>query len=65
MTLVISLIHFSGCPDEPFLVAVDVTGTHTVTVRFQEPETLDSHVCTKFKGKYDGDIQECFNVTCK
>ncbi|KAK3930258.1 Ankyrin repeat and fibronectin type-III domain-containing protein 1 [Frankliniella fusca] len=39
----------AGCPDEPFLVAVDVTGTNTVTVRFQEPETLDSHICTKFK----------------
>ncbi|XP_034242737.1 ankyrin repeat and fibronectin type-III domain-containing protein 1 isoform X2 [Thrips palmi] len=37
------------CPDEPFLVAVDVTGTHSVTVRFQEAETLDSQICTKFK----------------
>ncbi|XP_021938463.1 ankyrin repeat and fibronectin type-III domain-containing protein 1 isoform X2 [Zootermopsis nevadensis] len=36
-------------PDAPFLVAVDVTGTHSVTVRFQEPDQQDSPICTKFK----------------
>ncbi|XP_023708239.1 ankyrin repeat and fibronectin type-III domain-containing protein 1 isoform X3 [Cryptotermes secundus] len=36
-------------PDVPFLVAVDVTGTNSVTVRFQEPEQQDSAICTKFK----------------
>ncbi|XP_046988010.1 ankyrin repeat and fibronectin type-III domain-containing protein 1 isoform X1 [Schistocerca americana] len=36
-------------PDIPFLVAVDVTGTNSVTVRFQEPEQQDSAICTKFK----------------
>nr|CAD7431543.1 unnamed protein product [Timema monikensis] len=38
-----------GPPDVPFLVAVDVTGTNSVTVRFQEPEQQDSAICTKFK----------------
>lgn len=36
-------------PDVPFLVAVDVTGTSSVNVRFQEPEQHDSAICTKFK----------------
>ncbi|XP_067005275.2 ankyrin repeat and fibronectin type-III domain-containing protein 1 [Anabrus simplex] len=36
-------------PDVPFLVAVDVTGTNSVNVRFQEPEQHDSAICTKFK----------------
>ncbi|KAK7862491.1 hypothetical protein R5R35_005917 [Gryllus longicercus] len=36
-------------PDVPFLVAVDVTGTNSVNVRFQEPEQQDSAICTKFK----------------
>ncbi|XP_071443530.1 ankyrin repeat and fibronectin type-III domain-containing protein 1 isoform X1 [Hetaerina americana] len=36
-------------PDEPFLVAVDVTGTNSLAVRFQEPENQDSAICTKFK----------------
>jgi hypothetical protein len=44
------LILLSGPPDVPFLVAVDVTGTNSVTVRFQEPEQQDSAICTKFKG---------------
>lgn len=43
---------FSGPPDVPFLVAVDVTGTNSVTVRFQEPEQQDSAICTKFKGDW-------------
>lgn len=36
-------------PDIPSLVAVDVTGSHTVNVRYQEPDNSDSPVCTKFK----------------
>ncbi|XP_012152665.1 ankyrin repeat and fibronectin type III domain containing protein wide awake isoform X3 [Megachile rotundata] len=36
-------------PDMPFLVAIDVTGTNSVTVRFQEPDSHDSPICTKFK----------------
>ncbi|XP_046408882.1 uncharacterized protein LOC124173423 [Ischnura elegans] len=36
-------------PDAPFLVAVDVTGTNSLAVRFQEPENQDSAICTKFK----------------
>jgi hypothetical protein len=43
---------FSGPPDIPFLVAVDVTGTNSVTVRFQEPEHQDAAICTKFKGDF-------------
>jgi len=43
---------FSGPPDMPFLVAVDVTGTSSVTVRFQEPEHQDAAICTKFKGDF-------------
>ena len=46
------MIVFAGPPDVPFLVAVDVTGTNSVTVRFQEPEHQDSAICTKFKGNY-------------
>jgi len=49
-------LSFSGPPDVPFLVAVDVTGTNSVTVRFQEPEQQDSAICTKFKG----DLYEWF-----
>ncbi|PSN43050.1 hypothetical protein C0J52_23158 [Blattella germanica] len=47
-----------GPPDVPFLVAVDVTGTNSVTVRFQEPEHQDSAICTKFKGWRDVDHRE-------
>lgn len=40
-----------GPPDTPSLVAVDVTGSHTVNVRYQEPESQDSAACTKYKSK--------------
>lgn len=46
----IDVLLFLGPPDIPFLVAVDVTGTNSVTVRFQEPEHQDAAICTKFKG---------------
>ncbi|XP_059477970.1 ankyrin repeat and fibronectin type-III domain-containing protein 1 isoform X3 [Neocloeon triangulifer] len=36
-------------PDEPSMVAVDVTGTTSVNVRFQEPDFQDISICTKFK----------------
>ncbi|GLH14925.1 Uncharacterized protein GBIM_19349, partial [Gryllus bimaculatus] len=42
----------TGPPDVPFLVAVDVTGTNSVNVRFQEPEQQDSALCTKFKDNF-------------
>lgn len=42
-------------PDIPFLVAVDVTGTSSVTVRFQEPEHQDAAICTKFKVQWSCD----------
>lgn len=42
--------HFSGPPDMPFLVAVDVTGTNSVNVRYQSPEQQDASICTKYKG---------------
>lgn len=46
----------------PFLVAVDVTGTNSVTVRFQEPDSHDSPICTKFKVQWS--IKEDFSVVC-
>lgn len=46
----------------PFLVAVDVTGTNSVTVRFQEPDSHDSPICTKFKVQWS--IKEDFSVIC-
>ncbi|XP_076183926.1 ankyrin repeat and fibronectin type III domain containing protein wide awake isoform X4 [Ptiloglossa arizonensis] len=49
-------------PDMPFLVAVDVTGTHSVTVRFQEPDSHDSPICTKFKVQWS--VKEDFSVIC-
>nr|XP_033336338.1 ankyrin repeat and fibronectin type-III domain-containing protein 1 isoform X2 [Megalopta genalis]XP_033336339.1 ankyrin repeat and fibronectin type-III domain-containing protein 1 isoform X2 [Megalopta genalis] len=49
-------------PDMPFLVAVDVTGTSSVTVRFQEPDSHDSSICTKFKVQWS--IKEDFSVIC-
>ncbi|CAK9817113.1 Ankyrin repeat and fibronectin type-III domain-containing protein 1 [Anthophora quadrimaculata] len=49
-------------PDMPFLVAVDVTGTNSVTVRFQEPDSYDSPICTKFKVQWSN--KEDFSVIC-
>ncbi|XP_054282965.1 ankyrin repeat and fibronectin type-III domain-containing protein 1-like isoform X2 [Macrosteles quadrilineatus] len=42
-------------PDVPFLVAVDVTGTNSVTVRYQEPDNSDSPPCTKFRVEWSSD----------
>lgn len=49
-----------GPPDIPFLVGVDVIGTKTVIVRFQEADTLDSFICTKFKVQWS--IKEDFSL---
>ncbi|XP_048507343.1 uncharacterized protein LOC105689444 isoform X4 [Athalia rosae] len=49
-------------PDMPFLVAVDVTGTTSVTVRFQEPDSHDSPICTKFKVQWS--VREDFSIIC-
>ncbi|XP_077260035.1 ankyrin repeat and fibronectin type III domain containing protein wide awake isoform X5 [Temnothorax americanus] len=49
-------------PDMPFLVAVDVTGTTSITVRFQEPDSHDSPICTKFKVQWS--LHENFSVIC-
>ncbi|XP_046739893.1 uncharacterized protein LOC124407632 isoform X1 [Diprion similis] len=49
-------------PDMPFLVAVDVTGTTSVTVRFQEPDSHDSSICTKFKVQWS--VREDFSTIC-
>lgn len=35
-------------PDPPYLIAVDVTSTHSVTLRIQE--SCDGPIATKFKG---------------
>ncbi|BET01919.1 Ras association (RalGDS/AF-6) domain [Nesidiocoris tenuis] len=42
-------------PDVPSLVAVDVIGSHTVSVRFREPENNDSPPTTKFKIEWSTD----------
>lgn len=52
----------SGPPDMPFLVAVDVTATTSVTVRFQEPDSHDSPICTKFKVQWS--LHDDFSVIC-
>lgn len=49
-------------PDMPFLVAIDVTGTTSVTVRFQEPDSHDSPICTKFKVQWSP--HDDFSVIC-
>jgi len=46
----------------PFLVAVDVTGTTSVTVRFQEPDSHDSPICTKFKVQWS--LHDDFSIIC-
>ncbi|KAI4487178.1 hypothetical protein M0804_005327 [Polistes exclamans] len=49
-------------PDMPFMVAIDVTGTTSVTVRFQEPDSHDSPICTKFKVQWS--LKEDFSTIC-
>ncbi|XP_050447186.1 uncharacterized protein LOC126849428 isoform X1 [Cataglyphis hispanica] len=49
-------------PDMPFLVAIDVTGTTSVTIRFQEPDSHDSPICTKFKVQWS--LHDDFSVIC-
>ncbi|KMQ95408.1 ankyrin repeat and fibronectin type-iii domain-containing protein 1 [Lasius niger] len=51
-----------GPPDMPFLVAIDVTGTTSVTIRFQEPDSHDSPICTKFKVQWS--LHDDFSVVC-
>ncbi|RLU21440.1 hypothetical protein DMN91_005813 [Ooceraea biroi] len=52
----------SGPPDIPFLVAVDVTGTTSITIRFQEPDSHDSPICTKFKVQWS--LHDDFSTIC-
>ncbi|XP_072760842.1 uncharacterized protein Wake isoform X3 [Anoplolepis gracilipes] len=49
-------------PDMPFLVAIDVTGTTSLTIRFQEPDSHDSPICTKFKVQWS--LHDDFSVIC-
>ncbi|KYM92302.1 Ankyrin repeat and fibronectin type-III domain-containing protein 1 [Atta colombica] len=49
-------------PDILFLIAIDVTGTTSVTVRFQEPDQHDSPICTKFKVQWS--LHDDFSVIC-
>ncbi|XP_035729377.1 uncharacterized protein LOC118444816 isoform X5 [Vespa mandarinia] len=49
-------------PDMPFMVTVDVTGTTSVTVKFQEPDSHDSPICTKFKVQWS--LKEDFSTIC-
>ncbi|XP_018342286.1 PREDICTED: uncharacterized protein LOC108748561 isoform X2 [Trachymyrmex septentrionalis] len=49
-------------PDILFLIAIDVTGTTSVTVRFQEPDSHDSPICTKFKVQWS--LHDDFSVIC-
>lgn len=46
----------------PFLVVVDVTGTTSVAVRFQEPDSHDSPICTKFKVQWS--LHDDFSIIC-
>lgn len=57
-----SLVDILGPPDMPFLVAIDVTGTTSVTIRFQEPDSHDSPICTKFKVQWS--LHDDFSVIC-
>lgn len=58
----IDLFVITGPPDMPFMVTVDVTGTTSVTVRFQEPDSHDSPICTKFKVQWS--LKEDFSTIC-
>ncbi|XP_018376620.1 PREDICTED: ankyrin repeat and fibronectin type-III domain-containing protein 1 [Trachymyrmex cornetzi] len=49
-------------PDILFLIAIDVTGTTSVTIRFQEPDSHDSSICTKFKVQWS--LHDEFSVIC-
>jgi hypothetical protein len=49
-----------GPPDEPSMVALDVTGTTSVNVRFQEPDFQDVGICTKFKCKWTAKHTQIF-----
>lgn len=51
-----------GPPDIPVLVAVDVVGTSSILVRFQEPDTHESSICTKFKVQWS--LKEDFSTIC-
>lgn len=58
-----SLSFPTGPPEVPQLVAVDVTGTNSVLVRFQGPEHKDSSICTKFKGGYGDNFKSaCYSM---
>ncbi|KAG5321995.1 ANKF1 protein, partial [Acromyrmex heyeri] len=49
-------------PDILFLITIDVTGTTSVIVRFQEPDSHDSSICTKFKVQWS--LHDDFSVIC-
>ncbi|XP_051173974.1 uncharacterized protein LOC127289823 isoform X4 [Leptopilina boulardi] len=49
-------------PDKPYLVSVDVTGTTSVIARFQESDSHDSAICTKFKVQWS--VKDDFSVVC-
>ncbi|XP_031777819.1 uncharacterized protein LOC100123939 isoform X5 [Nasonia vitripennis] len=49
-------------PDMPYLVTVDVTGITSVMARFQESETQDAPICTKFKIQWS--FKEDFAMLC-
>ncbi|KAL1116244.1 hypothetical protein AAG570_005739 [Ranatra chinensis] len=49
-------------PDIPSLVAVDVTGSHTVLVRYREPDNEDSPVPTKYRIEWSTDTE--FRSVC-
>ncbi|XP_033214419.1 ankyrin repeat and fibronectin type-III domain-containing protein 1 isoform X3 [Belonocnema kinseyi] len=49
-------------PDMPYLVTADVTGTTSVTAKFQESDSHDSPICTKFKVQWS--VQDDFSIIC-
>ena len=46
----------------PYLVAVDVTSTTSVTTKFQESDLHDSPICTKFKVQWS--VKDDFSIIC-
>ncbi|XP_011300773.1 uncharacterized protein wake isoform X2 [Fopius arisanus] len=47
-------------PDAPFMASIDVIGTKSVSIRFQETETQDSYVCSKFRVQWS--TKEDFSI---
>lgn len=51
MLKVASRVLFTGPPDLPSVVTIEVTSTSSVMVYFAESDNKDSSITTKFRGK--------------